>query len=109
MKTRSAEARRHPQRNQIDQSLGDPLNGFSPEVAALELQLADVYLLCSDGLSDGLWDHEIEAALARVRAAADVQPIAVELIAVAKQASGRDNITVVVMLVEPGSEAAPSA
>jgi protein phosphatase len=102
-----AEARRHPQRNQIDQSLGDPLNPFRPEVGALELQPADVCLLCSDGLSDGLWEHEIENALRRVRTADDVQPIAQELIDAAKRASGRDNITVVLLLVDPG-DAAPS-
>lgn len=94
------EARRHPQRNQIYQSLGDPLNPFHPDVASLEMQPLDVYLLCSDGLSDGLWEREIEQALARIRAATDVQPIAEHLVAAAKRTSGRDNITVVVLLVE---------
>jgi len=93
-------ARRHPQRNQIDQSLGDPLNAFSPEVASVDVQPLDVYLLCSDGLSDGLWDREIEQTLSRIQAASDVRPIAEHLVAAAKRASGRDNITVVVLFVE---------
>jgi PPM family protein phosphatase len=101
------EARRHPQRNQIDQSLGDPLNPFHPDVASLEMQPWDVYLLCSDGLSDGLWEREIEQALARIRAATDVQPVAEHLVAAAMRTSGRDNITVVVLLVEETAATSP--
>jgi protein phosphatase len=93
------EARQHPQRNQIDQSLGDPANTFKPDTGVEKIQPGDVYLLCSDGLSDGLWDREIERVLAGVRQAADVRPAAQKLIADAKQASGRDNITAVLALV----------
>jgi protein phosphatase len=96
-----AEARRHPQRNQIDQSLGDPLNPFLPEVGSLAVQPADIFLLCSDGLSDGLWEHDLAQALSRVHHAADVQPLTEELVASAKRASGRDNITAVLLLIEP--------
>ncbi|MCX6953433.1 MAG: protein phosphatase 2C domain-containing protein [Verrucomicrobia bacterium] len=100
-----AQARLHPQRNEIDQSLGDPLNSFLPDVASLELQSGDAYLICSDGLSDGLWEREIEQLVARVRTAADVRTVAESLVAAAKQASGRDNITVVLLLLEGGTEA----
>ncbi len=93
------EARQHPQRNQIDQSLGDPANTFKPDTGAEKIQPGDVYLLCSDGLSDGLWDREIARVLAGVRHTADVRPAAQKLIADAKQASGRDNITVILALV----------
>ena len=93
-------ARRHPQRNQIDQSLGDQLNPFAPDVGSVNFQPLDVYLLCSDGLSDGLWDGEIAQIMDRVRSGADVRPAAEHLIAAAKQTSGRDNITAVVVFVE---------
>jgi serine/threonine protein phosphatase PrpC len=99
-KITEAEARQHPLRNQIDQSLGDPNNPFRPDTGTEEARLGDVFLLCSDGLSDGLWDHEIEGLLAHVRTAADVRPALQKLIASAKQASGRDNITAVAALVE---------
>ncbi len=94
------EARRHPQRNQIDQSLGDPSKPFQPDTGVERVHPGDVFLVCSDGLSDGLWDREIEQGLAGVRSAADVRPVAQKLVADAKQASGRDNITAVVALVE---------
>jgi protein phosphatase len=94
------EARRHPQRNQIDQSLGDPIKPFQPDVGAVQLRPGDVFLVCSDGLSDGLFDREIKQLLAGVRSAGDVRPAVQQLVARAKEASGRDNITAVVALVE---------
>jgi serine/threonine protein phosphatase PrpC len=95
-----AEARKHPLRNQIDQSLGNNESSFQPETGVEQVMPGDVFLLCSDGLSDGLWDHEIEKLVAGVRVSADVRPTAEQLIASAKQASGRDNITAVVALLE---------
>jgi serine/threonine protein phosphatase PrpC len=94
------EARRHPQRNQIDQSVGDTQNPFSPDVVEFQLDPPETFLLCSDGLSDGLWDWQIGRALARVRSAADVQPVVEDLVAEANRASGRDNITAIVLRVE---------
>jgi protein phosphatase len=95
-----AEARQHPLRNQIDQSLGDPSNLFQPDSGAERIQPGDVFLLCSDGLSDGLWDREIAELLAGVRFPADVRPAVQRLVDGAKKASGRDNITAVLALVE---------
>ena len=67
-----------------------------------------MYLVCSDGLSDGLWDHEIRRILTAVRRPAEVRPAVCQLVAGAKQTSGRDNITAVVALVEgPPSAGAP--
>ena len=100
------EARRHPRRNQIDQSLGDPINPFQPDIGLERVQPGDVFLVCSDGVSDGLWDREIEQVLAGVRQPADVRAAVQRLVAGARQASGRDNITAVVALVTPdGPEA----
>lgn len=105
-----AEARLHPLRNQIDQSLGDPTNTFQPEVGVEEVRPGDVCLVCSDGLSDGLWDREIEQILAAVDRPAAVRPAVRRLVAGANQASGRDNITAVIALVEaPASAGAAPA
>jgi PPM family protein phosphatase len=98
-KISEAEARRHPIRNQIDQSLGAPDKLFRPDLEIETIQPGDVYLLCSDGLSDGLWDREIAAILTKVCKADDVRPAVQRLVSRAKQASGRDNITAVVALV----------
>lgn len=103
-----AEARQHPLRNQIDQSLGDPNDTFQPDVGVEEVRPGDVCLVCSDGLSDGLWDHEIEQMLAAVQHPAEVRPAVHRLVAGAKQASGRDNITAVIALVEGPASAGPT-
>jgi protein phosphatase len=105
-KITEAEARHHPLRNQIDQSLGDPSNLFQPDSGIERIHPGDVFLLCSDGLSDGLWDREIEEVLGGVRVPADVRPAVQRLVGGAKKASGRDNITAVLALVEnPAAEA----
>jgi protein phosphatase len=98
-KISEADARYHPLRNQIDQSLGEPSNQFRPDAGIESIQPGDVYLVCSDGLSDGLWDREIAEILAEVRTMADVRPAVQRLVGLAKQASGRDNITAVLGLV----------
>ena len=97
------EARQHPQRNQIDLSLGDLVNPFEPDTGVEETRPGDVILLCSDGLSDGLWDREIQQILAGVGTPDAVLPAVRELVAGAKRASGRDNITAVAALVHGGA------
>lgn len=98
-----AVARQHPQRNQIDQSLGDTINPFQPDLGREPMQAGDVFLVCSDGLSDGLWDRQIEQELAAVRVPADLRRAVRQLVEGAKQASGRDNITAAAALVGVGA------
>lgn len=83
------------QRNLVTRALG-----VEPEVE-LELhshdwQGADVYLLCSDGLSDMLPDEEIEDIM---NARNDLAATAHALVATANAAGGRDNISVVLARV----------
>lgn len=100
-----AEARRHPSRNQIDLSMGDRLNAFEPDSGVEEAHDGDIFLLCSDGLSDGLWDHEIERMLAALKRPDDLRTMVRGLVESAKQASGRDNITAVAAFVGPAPKA----
>lgn len=53
----------HPDSNIITRSLGDPNVKAKPEVADYLLRNNDIILLCSDGLSGVLRDHEIEEIL----------------------------------------------
>ncbi len=62
-------------------------------------EFEDLYLICSDGLSDLVEDVEMESIL---RKGAPLEVTAAELIAGAKAAGGRDNITVVLARVERG-------
>jgi serine/threonine protein phosphatase PrpC len=87
---------------EIDQSryshvLWNAIGGNSETVSAeahkLALELGDVLLLCTDGLTNELDDAQIAEMLASPRPASD---ICQHLVAAAKQAGGNDNITVVV-------------
>ncbi|TAN50375.1 MAG: serine/threonine-protein phosphatase [Methylococcaceae bacterium] len=61
------------------------------------VQADDIYLLCSDGLTDMVPDPQIQSILADH--GADLKPAVDKLIEVAKQNGGRDNISVI--LVRP--------
>ena len=64
------------------------------EVQELAAQAGDVFLLCSDGLTDLVEDHTIEDTL--VAAAGNWERAAQRLIDLANNNGGRDNISVVI-------------
>jgi protein phosphatase len=61
-----------------------------------ELEAGDVLLLCSDGLTDLVWDDEILQVL---RAKANLKAAAETLVEMANQRGGHDNITTVLLAV----------
>lgn len=85
------EARNHPQKNIVTQSvgLGDP----KPDVVRGRLHSGDRILLCSDGLNDELTDSEIAALCAEH---ADSAMLVDALIEQALAHGGRDNVSVIV-------------
>jgi PPM family protein phosphatase len=87
------DAERHPQRSVITRALG-----IEPEVEfdlfTYKLQVGDRLLLCSDGLSDVVGTTQIRNVLLRVRSP---QKAARQLVTVANEQGGPDNITVVVV------------
>lgn len=91
-------ARVHPNRNIITNCLGSEFHG--PQVVEVPLEAGDVFLLCSDGLTDELTDEEIVAVLA---SGAALQAGAQALVAAALAKGGRDNITVVLMQWTPAA------
>ncbi len=94
------EARRHPYRHVIDQCLGGTGAPVQPEAGSLDITAGDVFLLCSDGLSDGLWDREIGEGMMLVAGGLPPAEAARAFIARALAAAARDNITVVVARVD---------
>jgi serine/threonine protein phosphatase PrpC len=91
------QARYHPQRNVIRQAVGvaDPSEPLEPDIETFALQVGDLYLLCSDGLTDMVDDAEIEAILR------DEPPTraAWRLVDRALANGGRDNITIVLVRI----------
>lgn len=84
------EARRHPYRNVITRSLG---SAPTAEVDLLERdrEPGDLWLLCTDGLSNMLTDREMEALLVSL----SPQKAADTLMQKALEAGGTDNITLI--------------
>jgi protein phosphatase len=64
----------------------------------------DLWLLCSDGLTDELDDAQIKKVLEKSR---DVASAASECVRLAVEAGGRDNITVAIARVVEGDDSAP--
>ncbi|WP_373500449.1 Stp1/IreP family PP2C-type Ser/Thr phosphatase [Desulfococcus sp.] len=85
------QARRHSHRNVILRAVGIEKNLHLDLIRGKSLP-GDIYLLCSDGLTDMVEDAEITAALA---ADTLLPQKADACISLAKQAGGSDNITVV--------------
>jgi len=89
------EARTHEHKNVITRSLGARQSGpAGAEAVALKLKRGDKLMLCSDGLTAHVEDHQIQEILARHR---DPFEAARELIVAANTGGGTDNITVVVV------------
>ena len=94
------EARKHPKRNVITQSIG--VGEPNPDIVHGEHCAGDRYLLCSDGLNDELTDEEI---LAILRGSESGEIVTENLIKAALDSGGRDNISVIVIDIEPDSRA----
>jgi protein phosphatase len=97
------EAEIHPQRSVITRALGtDP--DVDVDAFSIAAQPGDVYLICSDGLSDMVGAEDIEEIVRRYRD--DLKQAAKALIQAANRAGGDDNITAVVFDIVDGEPAA---
>ncbi len=92
------EARTHPRRNVLQKSLGGNNQFVDPQVGAVGFEPGDAFLICSDGLTDGLYDHRM-IDLLREPVSANSNP-ARQLVEESVGASGRDNTTAMVIQVE---------
>ena len=97
-KINEREARAHPMRNALHQSLGAEHQFIEPQFGVLPCSTGDRLLLCSDGLIEGLWDRQLEEIVRQ----ADPVPVAQRLINAALERAGRDNITALVVEALPG-------
>ena len=93
----TAEAKQSKNRNLVTRALGiDP--DVELELQELAVEVNDVYLLCSDGLSDLVSDAEIATIL--LEANGNITDAADKLIETANENGGSDNISVVITIIE---------
>jgi protein phosphatase len=98
------EAQVHPQRSVITRAVGtDPdvdVDGFT-----IEAEEGDVFLLCSDGLTDMVSDVEILELVHAHRG--DLDKAVKSLVSAANRGGGEDNITAVAFRISADAPASP--
>jgi protein phosphatase len=92
------EARTHPRRNVLQKALGGGNQFVDPQVGAVGIEPGDTFLLCSDGLTDGLYDTNLWELLREPAGAADDGATrARRLVERSVENSGKDNTTALVV------------
>jgi protein phosphatase len=94
------EARAHPLRNSLLRALGAGHQFVDPQVGAVGIEPGDRFLLCTDGLTDGLWDKQLLQLLTEPTAAEAAQLPSRRLVEASLERSGKDNTTALVVEVE---------
>lgn len=97
------DARTSKNKNLVTRAVGIDAN-VEPEIHVHDVQVGDVYLLCSDGLNDMVEDEEIGSVLQMLKA--NLPLAATELIQLANDNGGRDNVSVILVKVN-GKFSAP--
>lgn len=105
------QAKTHPNKHVIRRSLGtmpdtdidqEPVSAGEMGVQqGMAVQVGDLFLLCSDGLTDMVDDEDILSTL--TKHGANLEGAVGELIDQANAAGGKDNITVVLMAIPEGA------
>lgn len=90
-----AQAEAHPYRHVLTQAVGTNPD-VKTDLGEFQAAVGDVYLLCSDGLTNHVSDEEIRAVLSSLSPSA----AAWELVSRALQDGGSDNCTVIVVRID---------
>ena len=93
------QARDHPRRNVLQKALGAGHQFVQPQVGAVACEPGDLFLLCTDGLVEGLFDSQLHDRLRTPDPAESALNPAQRLVAASLAVSGRDNITAFVVEV----------
>lgn len=92
-KVNERQARSHPRKNALNQALGAGHQFLKPHIGCIRYQSGDKFLMCSDGVTEALWDSRIERELEGTEAGASAE----RLVSKSVLESGRDNATAVVI------------
>jgi serine/threonine protein phosphatase PrpC len=93
------EARHHPRRTALQKALGAGNQFVEPQVGSVAYEPGDLFLLCTDGLVEGLYDAQLAEMLRAPEVAAGKVDPARQLVQLAVENSGRDNTTALVIEV----------
>lgn len=98
-KINEREARSHPRRNVLQKALGGGNQFVDPQVGAVGYEPGDIFLLCTDGLTEGLYESQLADLLRTPETEAGESNPARRLVEASLHNSGRDNTTALVIQV----------
>jgi serine/threonine protein phosphatase PrpC len=98
-KINEREARNHPRRNVLQKALGGANQFVDPQLGAVAYEAGDIFLLCTDGLVEGLYDHHVVDLLREPESDEPAANRAHRLVRDSVDKSGRDNTTALVIEV----------
>jgi protein phosphatase len=87
------EAKSHPRKNIIQKALGAGHQFVNPQVGAVGIETGDRFLLCTDGLTDAIYNDQLPDLL-KTR-----EDTAVHVVREGVARSGKDNTTAVIVEV----------
>lgn len=93
------EARTHPRRHVLQKALGGSNQFVDPQVGAVACEPGDQFLLCTDGMIDGFYDHALQDFLQQSPSSAEPPTQAQRLVEASVANAGRDNTTAIIVRV----------
>jgi len=90
------DARLSKNKNLVTRAVGIDAE-VEPEIHVHDVQVGDIYLLCSDGLNDMVEDEDIQSTLYAMQS--NLTLAAEQLIQMANDNGGRDNVSVILVKV----------
>ena len=91
----------HPKRNVVLRAMGADAD-LEFELAAFEAEVGDIFLFCTDGLSGAVTDAAIQEVFLRHGASDDLDALCDDLIALANDTDGADNVSVILVKLLDG-------
>lgn len=91
------EARNHPRKNALQKALGAGHQFVDPQIGAIGYEVGDIFLICSDGVIDGLWDKNLLQLMREPNLEQQKASPANRIVEEALKNSGKDNTTAVVL------------
>ena len=98
-KINEREARDHPRRNVLQKALGGGNQFVDPQVGAVAYEPGDIFLLCTDGLVEKIYDQQLLELLRAPKSAKAKSNPAQTLVNESLEKNSRDNATALVVRV----------
>ncbi len=88
--------RAHPRRSILYQVIGAGHRNAKPQIAAIQYQPGDQFMLCSDGIIDGTWNKNIHAAFLNQATPTKTHN---SILATALENAGSDDTTIITLAI----------